>query len=260
MSPSERRSKVTPLADSQGIGYSPALAAVGAAVVALRSPLEAGLELDNSAPAFVGSLFLIRCVRNLAAVMTLCEAGWAPEAQTLLRAMIEDTVTVSYISTDAENLAQKWLRFENHRLPDAEDLAAAFTGKERIKRRDRPKYERWTRLSFNAMAKRADDVVPGLVEYLDYVYPILSDRAHGNTSASTMYVRVHADGTVEPLFQPSGRQVSITLCNAVTAAVTTADRVRALGVGIEMGPLEQAERETYESCGLPVEPPGVSNE
>lgn len=217
--------------------------------------MRAGLTLDNSAPAFLGSLFLVRCSRNLAAVLTLCEAGWAPEAQTILRAMVEDMVTVSYISTDPDVLAAKWLSFENRRLPSFGELAAAFTGEEAPEREDKPRYERWTRLSFNAMAERADTVVPGLLEYLGYVYPILSDRAHGNTSASGMYVYVHPDGGVEPLFQPSPSQVAITACNAVTAALTTADRIQALGVEIETGPLETAERRAHEACGLPLPAP-----
>jgi len=101
-------------------------------------------------------------------------------------------VTLAYISTKPEKLAAAWLAFENRRLPDREELYAAFVGAAPPER-DRPRYERWTKLSFNAMADRADSVVPGLTEYLGYVYPILSDRAHGNTSASGMYLRVHPD-------------------------------------------------------------------
>lgn len=228
------------------------LAEAHAALEALQAPMRAGLELDSSAAAFLGSLFLVRCSRNLAAVLTLCEAGWAPEAQTILRAMVEDMVTVSYISTDPESLATKWLTFENRRLPSFGELAAAFTGEKLPEREDKPRYERWTRLSFSAMAERADSVVPGLLEYLGYVYPILSDRAHGNTSASGMYVRIHPDGGIEPLFQPSPSQVAITACNAITAALTTADRVRALGVKLETGPLEEAERRAHEACGIPL--------
>ncbi|MBN1193661.1 MAG: hypothetical protein JXA36_08250 [Coriobacteriia bacterium] len=231
------------------------LAEARVGLAALQAPLAKGLELTNSAEAFLGSLFLVRCARNLAAVLTLCDAGWAPEAQTLLRAMVEDMVTIGYISTDPDNLARKWLSFENRRLPDAAELVAALSGIEAPEREDRPKYERWTRLSFNEMAQRADGVVPGLLEYLGYVYPILSDRAHGNTSASGMYIHVHADGSVEPLFRPSASQVAITVCNAVTAALTTADRTKALGVVLDLGPLEAAERRTYEACGLPVGPP-----
>lgn len=190
-------------------------------------------------------------MRNLSAVIVLCESGWAPEAQTLLRAMVEDMVTLAFISTDPGKLAAAWLAFENRRLPDREELYAAFTGAEPPERSDRPRYERWTKLSFNQMADRADDVVPGLTEYLGYVYPILSDRAHGNTSSSGMYLRMHADGSLEPLYLPSGSQVAITSCNAVTAAYTTAERAAALGVTIELGPIEDAERRIYEACGLP---------
>jgi hypothetical protein len=230
------------------------------ALQALRSPLAAGLELEESPAAFVGSLFLIRCARTFAAVVTLCEHGWAPEAQTLLRAMVEDMVTIGYISTEPEKLAHRWLSFENRRLPDHADLFAAFSGEEPPNRGERPKYDRWTRLSFNAMAERADGVVPGLLEYLGYVYPILSDRAHGNTSASGIYIRQGEDGSLEPLYQPSSRQVPITLCNAVTAALTTADRVRALGVVLDLGPLEKAEQRIYEACGLPAGPPPGAEE
>jgi len=225
----------------------------GVALAAMRAPLDVGLEVENSPGAFVGSLFLVRCVRNLAAVIVLCEAGWAAEAQTLLRAMVEDMVTLSYISTDPDTLAGKWLSFENRRLPDAEELAAAFAGQQMPERGDRPKFERWTRLSFNAMAERADAVVPGLLEYLGYVYPILSDRAHGNTSSSAMYMRVHPTGDLEPLYLPSGRQVPITLCNTVTAAYTTAERAQALGVTIDVAPVEAAEQRIYKACGLPVQ-------
>jgi len=93
------------------------MAETHAALDALRAPLDAGLELDNTPGGFLASIFLVRCARNLAAVLLLCESGWAPEAQTLLRAMVEDMVTLSYISTDPEQLALKWLRFENRRLP-----------------------------------------------------------------------------------------------------------------------------------------------
>lgn len=226
------------------------LAEARAALSALQAPLADGLELDNSAPAFVGSLFLIRCARNLAAVLTLCDAGWAPEAQTLLRAMVEDMVTLAFISTDGETLSRRWLTFENRRLPDRAEVMAAFTGTPLPERTDKPKYERWTRHSFSAMADRAETVVPGLGEYLGYVYPILSDRAHGNTSASGIYVRTHADGGVEPLYLPSGSQVAITLCNAITAAYTTADRAVALGVRAELPTIEAAEQRAYKACGL----------
>jgi hypothetical protein len=67
-----------------------------------------------------------------------------------------------------------------------------------------------------------------------------------------MYVRIHTDGGVEPLFQPSPTQVAITACNAITAALTTADRVKALGVEFETGPLEAAERRAHQACGLPL--------
>ncbi|HAL29808.1 MAG TPA: hypothetical protein DCP20_03710 [Coriobacteriia bacterium] len=231
------------------------MAETHAVLDALRAPLDAGLELDNTPGAFLASIFLVRCARNLAAVLLLCETGWAPEAQTLLRAMVEDMVTLSYISTDPEQLPLKWLRFENRRLPDAEQLLAAFSGQKMPEREDQPKYERWTRLSFNGMAKRAEKVVPGILEYLRYVYPILSDRAHGNTSASSMYMRVYPDGTVEPLYLPSGAQSEITLCNAVTVTYTTAERVKALGVTVDLGPIELAEQRIYDACGLPLELP-----
>lgn len=227
------------------------------ALAAVRAPLDAGLEVDDAPHALLASIFLVRSVRNLAAVLVLCEAGWAPEAQTILRAMVEDMVTLAYVSTDPEKLAPQWLAFENRRLPDAEELLAAFTGGEAPQREDRPRYERWTRLSFKAMAERADDVVPGLTEYLGYVYPILSDRAHGNTSASGMYLRMHPNGALEPLYLPSGSQVEITLCNAVTAAYTTAERARSLGVSLDLGPVEDAERRVYEACGLPVSGEGA---
>lgn len=220
------------------------------ALRALQEPLNGGLELDNSAPAFIGSLFLVRSVRNLSAVLTLCEAGWGPEAQTLLRAMVEDMVTIAYISTDPEHLSIEWLSFENRRLPSREELLAVFEGAAPPERKDRPKYERWTRLSFNGMAKRAEDVVPGVLDYLSYVYPVLSDRAHGNPSTTSLYMRAHSDGTMEPMFQPSGSQIAITVCNAITSVYTTVERVRALGVAIEIGEVEAAEHRAYQACGL----------
>lgn len=218
----------------------------------MRAPLVGGLELDDTASAFVGSLFLIRCSRSLAAIITLCEAGWAAEAQTILRSMVEDMVTVAYVSTQPDTLALKWLTFENRRLPDPQQVMAVFAGAELPEREPQPKYERWTRLSFNAMAERAERVVPGLQEYLSYVYPILSDRAHGNTSAGQLYIRVHPDGAVEPLCDPSNSQIAITLCNAVTAAYTMAERIVSLGVRVDLEPIEEAERDAYHVCGLHV--------
>ncbi|GAB4287076.1 MAG: hypothetical protein Kow0067_11570 [Coriobacteriia bacterium] len=222
--------------------------------------LDAGLEFEHGVPAFVGSLFVIRCLRNLNAVRLLCEAGYAVEAQTLLRGMVEDAVTLGYISTDAEKLAQRWLSFENRRLATGAEIAAALRQgsepeapvAETDTQRDKPRYERWTRLSLNQMAKRADRVMPGILEYLGYVYPILSDRAHGNTSASSSYARAHPDGTLEARYLPSGEQVAITLVNAMTIAVATLDRAADLGVDLDLAAFEEAERAVYETAGLPI--------
>jgi hypothetical protein len=60
---------------------------------------------------------------------------------------------------------------------------------------------------------------------------------------------------VEPLFLPSGAQSEITLCNAVTVTYTTAERVKALGVTIDLHPIELAEQRIYGACGLPLELP-----
>lgn len=249
MSPTVGCSKERPTSDQTSI-RGLVVRETHVALDALRAPLGRGLELESSLEAFVASLFLIRCSRNLAAVLALCTAGWAPEAQTLLRAMIEDVVTVSYISTSPEKLARKWLTFENERIPDPDELLAIFSGDDPPKHKQRPKYKRWTRLGISSMAERAESVVPGLAGYLEYVYPILSDRAHGNTSASSIYMRVHPTGELEPLYLPSERQVTVTLCNAVTAAYTTAERARALGVTVDIAPLEQAQKRIYEACGL----------
>lgn len=253
--PQRRRgARSTAIDSSRQTTTAAVLAEARDALSALRAPLEGGLQLDDSAHAFLGALFLVRTVRNLTAVLTLCEAGWAPEAQTLLRAMVEDMVTVAYISTQPEKLSRDWLSFENRRLPDQEQVMAAFAGEPMPAREEKPKYDRWTRLSFNAMAKRAEATVPGLMEYLGYVYPILSDRAHGNTSASGIYVRVHAGGAVEPLYHPSENQVAITVCNAVTASYTMAERIRSLGVQLDLAEFEAAERRAYHACGLTGEP------
>lgn len=240
----------SPAIDAHEQTTSMVLAEGHAALAALRAPLEGGLELSDSPAALLGSLFLVRSVRNLAAVLTLCEAGWAPEAQTLLRAMVEDLVTVAYISTQPDKLADEWLAFENRRLPDPAQVAAAYAGDPMPERDEQPKYDRWTRLSFGAMAKRAESVVPGILDYLGYVYPILSDRAHGNTSSSGIYVRIHTDGGIEPLYRPSENQVAVTLCNAITSAYTLAERIRSLGVVLELDALEAAEQRAYRAWGL----------
>ncbi len=67
-----------------------------------------------------------------------------------------------------------------------------------------------------------------------------------------MYLRSHLDGSFEPLYLPSDSQLAITLCNSVTAIRTTAESAAALGVTIDLTPLEDAERRIYEACGLPV--------
>lgn len=40
--------------------------------------------------------------------------------------------------------------------------------------------------------------------------------------------------------------------NHSPAALTTAERVKTLGVDLKLESLEEAERRTYEACGLPV--------
>lgn len=244
-------------------GNDEILAAGDAAVAVMFAWLDEGLEFARTVPGFVGSLFTIRSARSLKAVQLLCAAGYAVEAQTLLRNMVEDAVTLGYISTKPEKLALQWLSFENPRLASGPDLLAMLRqdGPESIAPPvDRPRFERWTRLSLFAMAERADRVMPGIAEYLAYVYPVLSDRAHGNTSSSTSYAIAHPDGTLEALYEPSPRQVDITLCNAVTVALATVERSNALGVDLDLSPLEQAERDIYLASGLSVGPPPITGE
>ncbi len=221
--------------------------------------LDEGLEFERTTQAFVGSLFLIRGARNLNAVQILCKAGYAVEAQTMLRTMVEDVVTLSYISTKPEKLAEAWLTFENPRLAQSLELLAKANGHDIADTVERPRFARWTRLSLFQMAEKADRVTPGIAEYLDFVYPVLSDRAHGNTSSSPSYARTYADGTIEALYKPSPAQADITLCNAITVVLTTAERARALGVSLDLSALEQAERAVYAACGLMEGPPPVSD-
>ncbi|MDO9556686.1 MAG: DUF5677 domain-containing protein [Coriobacteriia bacterium] len=240
------------------------LAAGQSAVDVMFGWLDAGLEFDRTVPAFVGSLFAIRSTRNLKAVQLLCAAGYAVEAQTLLRNMVEDAVTLGYISTKPDKLAKDWLSFENPRLASETDLLAIL--QEDVPDTvpapvpERAKFSRWTRLSLFAMAERADRATPGIAEYLEYVYPVLSDRAHGNISSSTSYAKAHPDGTLEALYKPSARQVDITLCNAVTVALTTAERAKALGVDLDLTALEQTERDVYAACGMSEGPPPIGDE
>lgn len=221
--------------------------------------LDDGLEFERSTPGFVGSLFLIRGARNLNAVQLLCKAGYAVEAQTMLRTMVEDVVTLSYISTKPDKLAKDWLTFENPRLAQSLELVAKAHGHD-VEDTDRPRFARWTRLSLFQMAEKADLAAPGIAEYLDFVYPVLSDRAHGNTSSSTSYARTHPDGTLEALYRPSPSQVDITLCNAITVVLTMAERAQMLGVTLDLTALEQTERDVYTVCGLPVSPPPMDHE
>lgn len=241
--------------------FNDIVAAGRSATAVMFGWLDAGLEFERSTEGLVGSLFLIRAARNLNAVHMLCEAGYAVEAQTMLRTMVEDVVTISYISTKPEQLATDWLTFENPRLAQSLELLAKAHGlapdTEPV---ERPRFARWTRLSLFAMAEKADTVTPGIAEYLDFVYPVLSDRAHGNTSSSTSYARAYPDGTLEALYKPSPTQVDVTLCNAVTVALTTAERAKALGVSLDLSPLEDVERTIYAACGLPVGPPPIQED
>ncbi|MBN2823437.1 MAG: hypothetical protein JXR33_09650 [Coriobacteriia bacterium] len=236
------------------------IAASKSAVQIAFAWLDEGLEFERTTQAFVGTLFLIRGARNFNAVQILCEAGYAVEAQTMLRTMVEDVVTLSYISTKPEKLAEAWLTFENPRLAQSLELLAKAHGQNIPEGNERPRFARWTRLSLFQMAEKADRVTPGIAEYLDFVYPVLSDRAHGNTSSSTSYARTYADGTIEALYKPSPAQADITLSNAITIVLTTAERAQALGVTIDLTPLEAAEREIYAACGLAAGLPPVAGE
>jgi len=236
------------------------LAAGRSATEVMFGWLDAGMKFEPSTEGLVGSLFLVRVARNMNAVQLLCDAGYAVEAQTMLRTMVEDVVTISYISTKPAKLAEDWLTFENPRLAQSLELLAKAQGLlPEEESPERPRFARWTRLSLFAMAEKADKVTPGIAEYLDFVYPVLSDRAHGNTSSSTAYARALPNGVLEALYKPSPSQVDVTLCNAVTVALTTCERAQALGVTLDLAPLEAVERTIYKACGLPVGPPPIQD-
>jgi hypothetical protein len=207
--------------ESIGAPYWRAGHAVAAAVHAAfdGSGLEIRADIGRDAIGVVAH-FATRSVRNYEAVLLLSEGGYGVEAQSIVRMMLEDLVTLRYIASGPASLATDWVEHEGRRryqyivsrlaedpdfdLPQdmtdleaqhARDLETARSAR-KMGRVTSSSLEKdvarmgWTPLSLVLRARRADE--SGKYEHTEHgyhqFYPYLCEHVHGSSASARDYM------------------------------------------------------------------------
>lgn len=198
---------------------------------------------ENTFAGWVSAIYTTRCTRNLRAVAALCEAGYASEAAHIVRAMLEDAVTVAYIAADEETRAKQYMDFEETRAyhymqealqrgyvdektERARELTAKFADAENLDTLW------WSGRQPSAMAGK---LPKGSALRSDFfgMYPLLSDDAQGNAmSAGNYLVQDSTGATIALVDAPTVYRVDEMACLAIYCAWRLAEAAEACGVSV----------------------------
>ncbi|MDZ4178571.1 MAG: DUF5677 domain-containing protein [Coriobacteriia bacterium] len=198
-------------------------------------------ELKNTHEGWIATVFATRCARNLKAVATLCKAGYATEAVPIVRAMLEDAVTVAYIEADPDVRARKYVDFEETRayfyMKEALKAELVDESSERVKELTQ-KYGEvedldevwWCGVGPGGMAGKLKGTHKPLRRDFFAMYPLLSDDAHGNAMSARNYtVQDEAGDTVAFVHAPTQYRVDEVAAFAIYCAWRLAEAAAACG-------------------------------
>jgi len=200
-----------------------------------------GLKDTNAG--WVCAIYSTRCAKNLRAVAILCESGFAPEAAHLIRAMLEDAVTVAYIAEDEESRGKQYVDFEEVRsyhyisealrggLIDREsDRARQLT--EQFADQENLNTLWWAGCSPGGIAGKLTQDRQLKADFFG-MYPLLSDDAHGNAMAARNYVVQDDDGkTIALADTPTIYRIQETACLAIYCAWRLTEAAAICGLAI----------------------------
>lgn len=202
------------------------------------------VELKNNYEGWIAAIYTTRCTRNLRAVAMLCEAGYASEAVHIVRAMLEDAVTMAYIEQDNETRAAAYAEFQENRayfyVKEALRADLADEQSERVRElterfADAEDLETvwWSGLKPSGMAGKLKGKNRPLKRDFFAMYPVLSDDAHGNAMSSRNYLIEGPKGTPLAFIDaPTQYRVDEMACLAIYSAWRLVQAAQACGLGV----------------------------
>lgn len=206
-----------------------------------------GLRMQDTLSAKVAGIHMVRSARLMASIGRLCDSGFAAESGTLIRCLLEDAVSLAYMSLEPEMRAREWIahgddlsymslcraRELGHDIPDDDrtrELDATFAGK-------KPRLW-WSGKAPSQMAAAIHDAWPQIHEDFVSSYGILSVDVHGNSKSGERYA-VDVGGIVHFVVAPSNDQVGERVAEAVHLSKGLSEVAVALGVSVDTAALDR---------------------
>lgn len=221
-------------------------------LVATPTPGSAGA----GEPELIGTFHAVRALRCLRAVIVTCRTGYAVEAVPIVRSMLEDAISLRFLSLRPRSRIEKWLRFDEQRSLEywklSERLGLGLQKSDHIRHLETTGHASgspvwWSNRTPSAMARELRDDDPDLAHTFKALYPWLSDVAHANVKTTTNYYFV--DGDAEPvlLVGPSDHLLHLVLEIAAALTVRICLIARDLGAAIDAEPVLEALERTADA-------------
>ena len=227
-------------------------------LLASASAVADALEHGIAAPAFeadrpsigeaglIGTFHAVRALRCLRTVVIACRAGYAVESVPLVRSILEDSVSLRYLSLRPHSRVRSWLRFDEQRSLEywklSERLGLGLQKSDHIRRIEDERHASgspvwWSNKTPSAMARDLRDADPDLSQTFKALYPWLSDVAHANIKTTSSYY--FADGDEEPALRvgPSNHLMQLMVSLSVALSVRICAIAHELGAEIEVSPI-----------------------
>ncbi len=247
---------------SSGVGttpvwpLSPAEEHLLDAAETLAAAIEAGLEAQKDVPlqgveeaSLIATFHAVRALRCLRSVTITCRAGYAVEAAAIVRSLLEDAVSLRYLSLKPKSRVRKWLRFDETRSLEywrlSERLGLGLLKSEHIRRLEaEPRAASnpvwWSGKNPSAMAREIKTVDPDLHKTFKALYPWLSDVTHANVKTTSSYY--FADEGNEPTLrvEPSNHLLHLMIDLTAGVCVRVCLLAQDLDMKIDIGPMAVA--------------------
>ena len=230
--------------DPAQVGLLDAADRVGDALqAALQTALTPRAASDTDEAALIGTFHAVRGLRCLRATVTTCRAGYAVEAAPIVRSLLEDAVSLRFLSLRPRSRVARWLRFDEQRSLEywrlSERLGLGLEKSDHIRQLEQSTHATgspvwWSNKTPSSMARELRDADPDLSQTFKVLYPWRSDVAHATVKTTSSYY--FAAGDEEPVLRigPSDHLLHLMVDLAVALSLRTCVIARTVGAPIEI--------------------------
>ncbi|MDF1542271.1 MAG: DUF5677 domain-containing protein [Anaerosomatales bacterium] len=235
-----------PLDDAEARLLESASAVADSLEQGLAAPLPDRGRSGTDEAGLIGAFHAVRALRCLRTVVVTCRSGYAVESAPLVRSMLEDSVSLRYLSLRPHSRVRAWLHFDEQRSLEywklSERLGLGLQKSDHIRRIEDGRNPSgspvwWSNKTPSAMARELKGADPDLSQTFKALYPWLSDVAHANIKTTSSYY--FADGDEEPALRvgPSNHLMQLMVSLSVALSVRICVTAHDLGAEIEIAPI-----------------------